>query len=42
LEFVPGRAEISLTAEGAPQPVAAEVERRLLSLLYDRSKAHKL
>jgi hypothetical protein len=40
--FTAGRAEIALTTEGAPKPIPAEVEGRLLSLLYSRAKAHKL
>ncbi len=37
-DFVDGPAEINLTTEGAPQPLPAEAEARLLSLLYDRAK----
>jgi hypothetical protein len=40
--FIAGRAEITLTTEGAPRPIPAEVEGRLLSLLYSRAKAHTL
>jgi hypothetical protein len=42
LGFIAGHAEITLTTEGAPRPIPAEVEARLLSLLYNRAQAHKL
>jgi hypothetical protein len=40
--FIAGPAEITLITEGAPRPIPAEVEARLLSLLYSRAKEHKL
>jgi hypothetical protein len=42
LGFISGPAEINLTATGAPQPVPADVEHRLLSLLYSRANAKRL
>jgi hypothetical protein len=40
--FVSGAAEVAITAIGFPKPVPAEVEQRLLSLLYSRAQAHEL
>jgi hypothetical protein len=40
--FAVGPAEIVLHATGVPWPFPASEERRLLSLLYDRAKAHAL
>jgi hypothetical protein len=40
--FVVGAAEIKLTATGAPRPVPTATERRLVALLYNRAKAHRL
>jgi hypothetical protein len=40
--FVVGPAEIVLNLNSAPRPPSPELERRLLSLLYNRAKAHKL
>jgi hypothetical protein len=40
--FVVGRAEISLIADGSPDPLPSAMEQRLLSLLYSRAEAHKL
>jgi hypothetical protein len=40
--FVMGPAEIKLAVTSAPRPPSAELERRLLSLLYSRAKAHRL
>jgi hypothetical protein len=42
LGFVFGRAEITLYTLAVSRPVPAATERRLLSLLYSRAKAHKL
>ena len=41
-DFVVGRAEISLIADGSPLPLSSAMEQRLLSLLYSRAEAHKL
>jgi hypothetical protein len=40
--FSVGPAEVILSVAGAPHPPRAELERRLLSLLYRRAAAHKL
>jgi hypothetical protein len=40
--FVVGRAEISLIADGSPEPLPSAMEQRLLSLLYSRARAHEL
>jgi hypothetical protein len=40
--FVVGAAEVVLVVSSAPGPPHAELERRLLSLLYDRAEAHKV
>jgi hypothetical protein len=40
--FVVGPAEIVLAITSAPRPPRAELEQRLLSLLYGRAEAHKL
>jgi hypothetical protein len=40
--FAVGPAEIVLHADGAARPVPSAVEGRLLSVLYDRAKAHAL
>ncbi|TMK98933.1 MAG: hypothetical protein E6G34_05355 [Actinobacteria bacterium] len=40
--FVVGRLLVDILAEGSPHPFPAATERRLLSLLYSRAKAHKL
>ncbi|HTU78313.1 MAG TPA: hypothetical protein VMF09_06080 [Solirubrobacteraceae bacterium] len=37
-DFIDGAAEINLTTEGAPQPLPAEAQARLLWLLYSRAK----
>jgi hypothetical protein len=37
-DFVDGPAEIGLMTEGTPQPLPAEAEARLLSLLHNRAK----
>ena len=42
LGFVAGPAEIGLSASGFSQPVSAGTERRLMSTLYARAKAHEL
>jgi len=40
--FMIGRALVTLTDAGDPQPFPAATEHRLLSLLYTRAEAHKL
>jgi hypothetical protein len=40
--FVVGRAEIVLRVESTPRPIRPALERKLLSLLYSRARAHKL
>jgi hypothetical protein len=40
--FVVGPAEIVLAVTSAPRPPRAELEQRLLLLLYSRAEAHKL
>jgi hypothetical protein len=40
--FAVGPAEIVLHATGVPRPFPSAVEQRLLSLLYERAKAHAL
>jgi hypothetical protein len=38
--FIAGTAEVSLEAFGAPQPIEANTEARLVSLLHSRAHAH--
>ncbi len=40
--FADGPVDLSLTAVGAPEPVPAEAEQRLISLLYSRAHARSL
>lgn len=40
--FVVGPAEVKLAVTSAPRPPNAELERRLLALLYSRATAQKL
>jgi hypothetical protein len=40
--FVVGPAVVVLAVSGAPRPPHAQLERRLLALLYSRAEAHKL
>jgi hypothetical protein len=42
LGFAGGRVIVALQERSAPHPFPATTERRLLSLLYSRAKAHKL
>ena len=42
LGFAVGRVIVALHATSAPHPFPATTERRLLSLLYSRAKAHRL
>ena len=42
LGFIKGLAQIYLVDTGWESPVRSSTERRLLSLLYSRAKAHKL
>jgi hypothetical protein len=42
LGFLSDASEINLTATGFPEPVPAEAEQRLITLLYNRAQANKL